>query len=236
MLTDALSLFIRPDEPVELRFLGVERPGRVHAGWMTLADAPAVASKVAAMADRSEGVYFTPQRLRPEVLSRSPRGHFGNVVRVKGGETKPRLTHDDDVSERRYLLIDIDPKRPPNVCATNAEKAAAEDLCVRVQAQLCVTFRQPLIVDSGNGFHLYYRLPTPLTVAGPKVANDSLAVLLRLLAERYDTPQAAIDCRVHNPARIMKLAGSWSRKGPNTPERPHRQSRILEVPSDWHPA
>jgi len=35
---------------------------------------------------------------------------------------------------------------------------------------------------------------------------------------------------VFDPSRIIKIAGTWARKGENTAERPHRKSRILSVP------
>ena len=34
------------------------------------------------------------------------------------------------------------------------------------------------------------------------------------------------------PARITKLYGTMTRKGDHTPERPHRRSRILEIPDE----
>ena len=40
---------------------------------------------------------------------------------------------------------------------------------------------------------------------------------------------------VSNEARISKLFGSLSRKGEDTEERPHRRSRLLEVPDTIEP-
>src|SRR5262249_38892838 len=39
-----------------------------------------------------------------------------------------------------------------------------------------------------------------------------------------------IDQAVHNAARISKLPGSWARKGPDLPRRPHRPCLLLSVP------
>lgn len=240
-LAETLALFIRPDEPVELRFLGVERPGRVHAGWITLADAPAVAAKVDALAAVSEGTYFTPQRLKSDVLTRSPRGHFGNVRREKGGATRPKLTHDDDVAERRYFIIDVDPKRPEGLdrySATDAEKAAAMDLADQVCEALVTRggMSRPLVVDSGNGRHCYFRMKTPLPGGPVSVLSDGFVNGLGALSFAFPSPAAEIDVRVYNPSRIMKLPGTWARKGPDLPDRPHRLSRVIEVPDGWQPA
>ncbi len=44
-----------------------------------------------------------------------------------------------------------------------------------------------------------------------------------------------MDTSVGNAARIWKTYGTVSRKGDDTPERPHRLARVLEVPSEIHP-
>jgi hypothetical protein len=40
---------------------------------------------------------------------------------------------------------------------------------------------------------------------------------------------------VFNPARLCKFYGTMARKGPNTPDRPHRQSAIIEAPEELEP-
>lgn len=237
-LTETLSLFHEPSDPIEIRFLGVERPGRTYAGWITIADASRVASQVAALERLAEGVYFTPHKLNPEVMSRSKVGHFGPVRRNAKGETTPRLTHDEDVLERRYLIIDVDPVRAvgfEKCSATDSEKSEAREVANRVIGILReLSFVDPLLVDSGNGYHAYYRMPVPMP--GGKMIDtqaDYLGRILRALAHQCDTPGAKIDAAVYNPARIMKLPGTWSKKGPDTSDRPHRQSQILDVPTTW---
>jgi hypothetical protein len=233
-VADWLPLFFAPGDALELRFLGVERPGRTHAGWITADQIPAVAGTVAALARISEGTYFTPQRLDPAVLSRAKRGHFGTVHRDReSGKCRPEPTTDADVLARRFLIVDVDPVRPAGVCATDVEKAAAGDVAASVQVALCVALPDPLVVDSGNGFHLYYRLPAELPGGPADAATDPLARLLALLARRCDSPAAKVDMRVYNAARIVKVPGTWARKGPNTPARPHRQSAVIGVPNGW---
>jgi hypothetical protein len=80
------------------------------------------------------------------------------------------------------------------------------------------------LIDSGNGYYLLYRIDLP--------ADDGGLVkrVLLALAQRFDTDAVKIDPAVFNPARICKVPGTWARKGDNTPERPHRESRLLEVP------
>lgn len=235
-LAEWLSLFLEPDDVFEVRGLDVDRPGRKEAGFVRADRIPAMAGSIAALAVRAGGVYFTPNKLNPDVLKRSSH-HLSEVVR-DGDQVRPKLTGDEDVTARRYLIIDVDPVRPrafKKHSATDAEKAQAFAVMKAVRNDLKrLGWSAPLVVDSGNGYHAYYRLCEPLP--GGAVADsiaDPLAQLLRTLKARFDTPGAEIDPTVFNASRVMKVPGTPSRKGPNTPERPHRTSSVLEVPSDW---
>jgi P4 family phage/plasmid primase-like protien len=44
-----------------------------------------------------------------------------------------------------------------------------------------------------------------------------------------------VDKAVHNPSRIARIPGTWNRKGPDTPERPHRLATLISVPDPWEP-
>lgn len=226
-----LPLFVRPSDVVELRFLGVGRPGRIHAGWMLGRHVDALAKHIADKAAESEGAYFTPQILAP-TAKRSPFGHFGPVRRSPDGkETVPRLTHDEDVTARRYLLIDVDPIRPKDTCATDDEKSSAFAVGDAVRGYLIDRYGEPLVVDSGNGVHLYFRLPEVVAVRDESC--DLIGLFLKKLASKFNTTKAEIDCRVYNPSRIMKLPGTWSKKGPSSQGRPHRKSAVLSIPTNW---
>ena len=138
-----------------------------------------------------------------------------------------RAARDGDVLRRRWLLIDADPVRDPDVSATGAEKQQALALAVRVRELLCPHgWPAPVLIDSGNGYHLLYRAD----LANDDAARDQVKQLLRHLAGRLDTAAATIDQKVYNASRVAKLPGTWARKGPDTPERPHRLARLVEVP------
>jgi hypothetical protein len=228
-----LPLFFRPDDVLEVRFLGVKRQGRTAAGWLRAGRIPALAGTIASYGDLSNAVYFTPQRLRADVLGRSRPELFAIVFR-DGVKSRPELTGDADVEGRRFLLVDVDPVRPAGESSTDGEKEAARHVADAVRSALVGQLAAPLVVDSGNGFHLYYRLPAELP-GGPVAdsTRDPLARWLAVLAGRFDTPAAKVDRTVFNASRIMKAPGTWARKGPNTTARPHRQSRVMEVPNGW---
>jgi hypothetical protein len=137
-----------------------------------------------------------------------------------------------DVAYRRWFLIDVDPVKTggKDQNATDAEKQLT--LCVAEAIRTGLTldgWPKPVLVDSGNGWHLYYQLDglpcTPET-------QDLLRNCLRAIKERFGRDGVSIDQAVHNASRIVKLPGSWARKGPHTPDRPHRPARLVEVPRD----
>lgn len=232
-----LPLFFEPDDVFEVRALDVDRPKQNYGGFVRGRDIDFVTSKIISLADRGGSIYFTPQKLNPNVLERSPAGHLPRITKDDDGNAYPRLAHDEDVTARRFLLIDVDPTRPPAFkkhSATDEEKLAALDVATATNEGLQAGgWPAPLWVDSGNGYHLYYRLPDAQVGGHVKSETDPVATLLRVLKAKFDTPAAEIDASVFNAARVMKVPGTLARKGPNTTDRPHRTSAVIEVPSDW---
>ena len=127
--------------------------------------------------------------------------------------------------KRRWLLIDADPVRISGMSSTDAEREKAREVVDRVRKELTTNgWPVPVVADSGNGYHLLYRIDLP--------ADDQGLVkrVLTALAARFDTEQVKIDQKVYNPGRIVKLYGTLARKGSNVPQRPHRTSQVLDVP------
>ena len=130
------------------------------------------------------------------------------------------------VTGRRWLLIDIDPTRPADVSATDAEKAAGSLVVSAVLDYLTgLGWPSPVINDSGNGWHLLYRVDLPNDVLSQQIIKSLLdrscgSVRYRSRAHRLAPPTTL--------PRPCKLPGTWARKGENTPESapPHRQDRV----------
>src|SRR5262249_50666541 len=53
---------------------------------------------------------------------------------------------------------------------------------------------------------------------------------LRALAGRFGGPLGTVDAACSNADRLAKLPGTIAAKGANTPERPHRPCRIIQLP------
>ena len=199
---NALAVLIDPAEYHELRGLPSGR-SRLISG----ADLDAAVRAVAELAG-DHGVYYTLNPVRPDLGDRAAR--VADIVR------------------RAHFLIDIDPvKADPDASATDAEKTAAVALGARVLAHLNrLGWPLPIEIDSGNGYHLVYRIDLP----NDKLAQQWLASCLKVLAKEFSGEQGTVDTKVHNVSRIAKLPGTWVRKGPGTAERPHRIARLVSVP------
>lgn len=143
---------------------------------------------------------------------------------------KCRTTRDCDVQRRSLYVIDFDPVRPKGVCSTDQEKRKAYGVLLAVKAFFQEQgWPAPLLVDSGNGFHAYYRGDG----GGPN--SDTWKYLLGVLSEMFGTDEVKIDTSVFNAARVMRLPGTWNKKGENTQERPHRQCKVIQYPAKWEP-
>jgi hypothetical protein len=213
----ALRLFIRePGQVTEVRCI-LKGKG-IASGYFN--DVGKAAEAAATIRD-AKGIYFTPNPVKLELLARA-----SNRMRSRY-ESKP-TTSDADILKRRWLLIDFDPERPAEISASDAEHVAALDRARQVRDLLTTNhgFPAPILADSGNGAHLVYAIELENDDQDGVLAKRVLVALDHLFTDE----RVKVDLVTHNAARIWKLYGTISRKGDDIPERPHRVSRILEVP------
>ena len=207
-------LLTTPGELYELRVPNCRQDGVVSGYYNSPEELVDIVKDVSGQAP---GVYMTINPVnpsRPKALGLRP-----NTISVKAKST----SRGSDILRRRWLLVDIDPKRPAGVCATGAEKAEAEKVMMAVREHLTGTdWPIPYVVDSGNGFQLRFRIDIPNDRDSGKAVKGCLEAL-----ERFSTSSAHIDTVVHDPNRIARLPGTINCKGKNTRERPYRLSRIL---------
>jgi hypothetical protein len=131
------------------------------------------------------------------------------------------------VLRRRWFLVDVDTIRPKDVSATEDEKAKCYETAASISFHLLDRgWPAPLIVDSGNGWHLLYRIELP----NEPMSQQLLKAALYELGQKFDSEFAIVDRSTHDAPRISKLPGTLARKGPDTPDRPHRMSRITYEP------
>lgn len=136
-------------------------------------------------------------------------------------------TSDTEILRYKYLLVDVDPKRPSGISSTDEELEAAKVTAGRIKEYLAnMGFSKPIEALSGNGCHLLYAIDLPNNDENEKLLKQCLYAL----DATFNNEKIDIDKSVFNPSRVSKLYGSVARKGANTKERPHRISQILKVP------
>lgn len=200
-LRNALSVLVEPDQTFEIRALPSAR-SRIFKG-ASVDDAMRFVEECS----DNKGIYWTLNPLQPNQAG---------------------YASDKDVVNRRWFLVDIDPNRKdPDASSTDDEKEACLPVVNGVIDHLAgLGWQHPILIDSGNGFHLLYRIDLPNDALSRQILKDVLSELGR----RFDTEHAVVDRKVHNASRISKLPGTWARKGKNSTDRPHRVSKLL-----WRP-
>jgi len=139
----------------------------------------------------------------------------------------------EDVLCRLFVVVDCDPIKPKGVPresnATELERTAARDLATRIVGYLgSLGIPIATVVDSGSGIHVYVRV----SLENDKASAALVRRFLRGLASRFDTPAAKVDAGIGDAKRIIRLPGTMNRKGPHTPDRPHRPCRIVSISQD----
>ena len=211
--------------PGSVHELRVPKAGRERtiSGYF---DDPVALAKTAAELDATgqyAGIFITLNPCNPALLARCC-----NRVRPYA----ELATADHDIVWRRWLLIDCDPKRPAGISSTDLEHGRAITTACGIWDDLRGQgFPDPVVCDSGNGAHLLYLLEAP----NDQRATDLIQRVLKGVAAQCAPEDIEVDLTVYNAARICKQYGTAARKGDSTPDRPHRRSRILEIPARLEP-
>ena len=217
----ALSVLKAPGEVFEIRALDARKQGSYKTGTIS-GYFDNVNSCIAELKrlEAATGIYFTLNKIDPALLAR-------RVNRLDyGGAT----TSDTNILRREWLILDADPVRPSGISSTDEEKQAARGVAREVYGRLSERgWPKPIVCDSGNGWHLLYRIDLP--------AQDGSLItrVINGVADLFGTDRVKIDRTMFNPSRIAKLYGTLAAKGDATKERPHRQSKFVDVPPALEP-
>lgn len=168
---------------------------------------------------RYKAVCITLNSINPALIARS-----ANKLKIAESTTSDR-----DVICRKWLFIDLDPKRPSDVSSSDEERRNACCLASKIIEDLSTNFGfpEPILSDSGNGYHLLYRIDLPSESDLPRNFLDALS-------ERYSNQDIEVDRTVYNAARLIKLCGTLACKGDSHQDsgRVHRMSTIVSLPKD----
>lgn len=168
-----------------------------------------------------ENCYFTLNNIDDACFSRSQHETLEKYAKI--------TTSDKDISIRQWLLVDADPVRASGISSTDEEKNNARLTLVKVYNYLRdMGFSYPVVADSGNGYHLLYKI----ALVNHADVTAVIKEFLQSLDVMFSDDKTSIDVTVFNPSRITKLYGTIAKKGANTEERPHRLSKIIKVPDE----
>lgn len=166
-------------------------------------------------------IYYSINEVKKACASRE---QFNCFKQVKGTATSKQ-----DIEHRWWLPIDVDCERPSGVSSTNEEKAKAhkkaQDVFVFLRDN---KFATPIVCDSSSGYHILY----PIDMDNTQESEDCIKAFLEILANNFTDESVKIDTVLHDANRILRLSGTYGRKGRSTDERPHRLAKILSVPSE----
>ena len=185
-----------------------------------------VAKEVVKIDGKYPAVYSTLNPVMPELIARSC-----NRLKIHARDT----TNDKQIAARKRILIDFDPERPSGISSTDKEKILSYQAALETTDHLAPVLGDPVIADSGNGTHLLFRISYP----NNKEAEEVIKHVLDAASKHSTIRGVVVDTSVFNAARLTKLYGSRTGKGddfnglPGIPARPHRRSRILNVPANW---
>jgi hypothetical protein len=137
----------------------------------------------------------------------------------------PGGAKDVDIRYRDLLLIDIDRVGDTSVPANQDEIDAAQALARTVRSEMAARgWIEPVVVMSGNGYHLYYVLDLPNDGAATALVTQTL----NQLAAKFNNAVVGIDTTVYNASRITKVPGTIMRKGIATEDRPYRMAVVCD--------
>jgi hypothetical protein len=209
----ALETIHGPGGVVEVRALNTKE-GTVSGYFDDFAKLAAAVQRY----DGKETLYITMNTVKPDLLARAQ-----NRLQVRAKQT----TADHDITRRQWILVDMDAKRPAGISSTTEERTAAKATASAIRGYLKENgWPDPIVADSGNGWHLLYPIDEPNDPATASLIQQ----VLQALDANFSNEFVDVDLTCFNAGRITKLYGTVACKGDSTTARPHRRSRIASTP------
>src|SRR5215212_2467124 len=219
-LTRTVETLFSPGDVVELRTF---KDGTTFSGYFD--DHQELVKAATKHDERGHDVYTTLNRLPEEIAYR----RYNRIDRMKGRDAS---TSDKDVERRTFLFIDADCERVAGISSTDEEKHKSREKVLEIRDYLRTQdWPEPIVCDSGNGYHLLY----PVDLPNDTASLELIAGVLEALDFKFSDEAVKVDTTTKNAARITKAYGTTAKKGDNLPQRPHRSSKILKVPHESAP-
>jgi P4 family phage/plasmid primase-like protien len=216
-IEEAIRILFESEQVVEVRAPKAGKCGTISGYY---SDHTKLVQKLEELSGNVGAVYYTLNPVNPALLARAHN-------RAKSFAKDTTNDAQDNIVKRNWLLVDCDPVRPADISATNEEKMAAKRLVPQIKEYLeAAGWPSPVVADSGNGYHLLYRID----MLNDDESRNLLELVLKTLAAKFDNSAVKIDQKVFNSSRITKAYGTKACKGDSIPERPHRLSKMFAPP------
>lgn len=204
-------------KPFEVRIIYNE--GKVRSGYFLGADVLLDELKKVNLDDCN--IYITLNEIHEGCYCRKQRDHF---IEIRG-KSAPS-TSENDITAFRWLLVDLDPKRPAGISSSDAELEHAKVVALKVIAFMTEQgFDDCIVALSGNGIHLLYKINEPPTDENKTI----LAQCLKSIDAACSDDIVKIDAVNFKKSQVCKLYGTLAQKGTNTKARPFRMSMIISL-------
>lgn len=205
--------------PYEVRI--ISNNGRVWSGYFKGADV--LLKELSRINLEGCNVYLTLNKIHEGCYCRLQRNRF---IDSRGGNKNAPTTSENDIIAFRWLLVDLDPKRPSGISSSEVELMHSQKVALKVMDFMkTIGFDDCIIALSGNGIHLLYSVDVPASDENKKMISDCLTNL----DEKFSDEIVKIDAVNFKKNQLCKLHGTLAQKGCNTKERPHRMSRIISL-------
>lgn len=216
-IRQTVSVLVEKGRVFEVRVIR-KRPKQVLSGYFKNVD---VLLKELKKIDLSGcNVYITLNAVKEECYAAEQHDKF-----LPGASA----TSDNDIDYYTWLFIDLDPKRKSGISATDEERDSAFKLATKIYNYLREhNFCEPVKAVSGNGAHLLYKIALGNNAENKKLLQDCLKALDLL----FSNESVDVDTSTGTPGHTIKLYGTKAQKGADTPDRPHRMSKIVHVPDN----
>lgn len=166
-------------------------------------------------------IYFITNAIREDCYGRAQRERL--IMKPKN------TTNDEEIVGRKWIMIDLDPKRASGVNSSNQELEFAHKKAVAVYKFLRDNgFNEPVVCMSGNGYHLMYACRIGVSQETDLLIERFINALAMLFTDEY----VDVDKKCKNRARLSKVYGTTAKKGANSEDRPWRTSCIVKAPDE----
>lgn len=170
-------------------------------------------------------ISFSPEKLHETIENIDNENIKGWYMTINPTDGKGRKK--ENIVQREYLVVDIDPVRASGSNSTKAQMAESYALACRVHNFLPSSY----MGCSGNGWHLIYSCQLENTDEDNQLVYEFYDCLDKL----FSTSTQQIDRCMADINRLTKIYGTMSRKAPHTDDCPQRKSFMYASQNGIYP-